>query len=119
MTCIEPVHADRKQDACEHAGNNRGDQIGDRLRPAARDQGGGKREQRHDDRGNNQNGTGRNEADGAADLLSLLAEFGLGQINLVLEQLCELRQRIAEEMRNRPNFGFRVHDASPLEDPEL
>ena len=96
------------------AGNNRGDQIGDRLRPSAGDQGRGKRKQRHDDRGNNQDGAGRNEADGATDLLNLLAEFGLGEIDLVLKQLCELRQRIAEEMRDRPNVGFRAHDASPL-----
>ena len=37
-------------------------------------------------RGNDEDGAGRNEADGAVDLLNLLAQFGLGEIDLVLEQ---------------------------------
>ena len=35
---------------------------------------------------------------GATRLLNLLAEFGLGEIDLVLKQFSELRKRIAEEV---------------------
>ena len=38
-----------------------------------------------------EHGAARNEAERAADLLNLLAELGLREIHLVLEELGELR----------------------------
>ena len=65
------------------------------MRPSGCHQGRRKREQHHNQRRYHQNRAGREEAYRAADLLSFLAEFGFGEIDFVLNQLCELRKRIA------------------------
>lgn len=61
------------------------------MRPPRGDQRRRQREQRHHQGGNHHEGAAREEAQRAADLLNLLAEFGFGEINLVLKELGELR----------------------------
>src|SRR5205823_9936304 len=73
--------------------------------------------QGHDEGRDHQDPCRREEPHRAADLLNLLAELGLGEIHLVVEELGELRKCIGQEGRYRSKIGLGVHDpSSPCED---
>jgi hypothetical protein len=60
------------------------------------------------------------EAQRATHFLNLLAKFGLGEIDLVLKQVCELRKRVAQQggygskiVLARSEIVRDVHDTLP------
>ena len=97
--------------AGKHCGDNRGDKIGTGCDQPAAIKAAGKRKEGHDKRGNDENRPGRQKTDRPTDPLNLFAKLGLGEIDLVLEELRELRKCIAEQGRDRPKIGFCAHDA--------